>query len=115
MSITKYLFDALNNGTELYPPMQGALPVNSYDILQGKINSNRFLTLAEDMRITADTDILIVAKSVNTTVAGGIYSSSSPALLKGLYYIPAVLHTDGTLSLPKTACLILTRNFWKGI
>lgn len=114
LSITKYLFDALNNGTELYPPMQGALPVNSYDILQGKINSNRFLTLAEDMRITADTDILIVAKSVNTTVAGGIYSSSSPALLKGLYYIPAVLHTDGTLSFTENRLPYFNEEFLEG-
>ncbi len=114
MSITKYLFDALNNGTELYPPMQGALPVNSYDILQGKINSNRFVTLAEDMRITGDTEVLIVAKSVNTTVAGGIYSSSSPAFLKGLYYIPAVLHNDGTFSFTENRLPYFNEEFLAG-
>lgn len=114
MSITKYLFDALNNGTELYPSMNGAVPVNSYDILQGKINSNRFTTIAEDMRITADTEVLIVAKSVNTSVAGGIYSSSSPILLKGLYYIPAVLHTDGTFSFTENRLPYFNEEFLEG-
>lgn len=114
MSITKYLFDALNNGTELYPSMSGAVPVNSYDILQGKINSNRFAALAEDMRITSDTDIVIVAKAVNTSVAGGIYSSSSPAHLKGLYYIPAVLHTDGTFSFTENRLPYFNEEFMEG-
>ena len=114
MSITKYLFDALNNGTDLYPSMNGAVPVNSYDILQGKINSNRFATMAEDMRITADMDVVIIAKAVNTSVAGGIYSSSSPAHLKGLYYIPAVLHTDGTFSFTENRLPYFNEEFLAG-
>lgn len=114
MSITKYLFDALNNGTELYPSLAGGVPVNSYDILQGKINSNRFSVIAEDMRLTGDTDILIVAKAVNTSVPGGIYSSSSPSLLKGLYYIPAVLHTDGTFSFTQNKLPYFNEEFFEG-
>ncbi len=114
MSITKYLFDTLNNATELYPPMHGANEVNSYDILQGKINSNRFADIAELMHITKDTDVLIVAKSVNTSVSGGIYSSTSPSCLTGLYYIPAVLHTDGTLGFTQNKLPYFNESFMSG-
>lgn len=114
MSITKYLFDALSNGTQLYPSIAGGIPVNSYDILQGKINSNRFSVISEDMRLTGDTDILIVAKAVNTSVPGGIYSSSSPSMLKGLYYIPAVLHTDGTFSFTQNKLPYFNEEFFEG-
>lgn len=99
MSVTKYLFDSLSNAMPLCPHLGGAYSVNSYDILQGRINSSRFSSLSEDMRISSDTEVVIVAKSVNTSVGGGIYSSSSTSALRGLYFIPAMLGTDGRLSL----------------
>ena len=73
MSVTKYLFDSLSNAMPLCPHLGGAYSVNSYDILQGRINSSRFSSLSEDLSISSDTEVVIVAKSVINSVGGGIY------------------------------------------
>ncbi|MFB4324707.1 DNA helicase, partial [Priestia sp. BR_2] len=102
LKITKYFRDSLAANLKIDFKKESYEIVNLDSLMSGKVDEKHYKNLAKGNKGQRDAiDIVIVAKAIKTVFEGQQKVNNDIDELTGIFYIPAVISSEGKLNPPE--------------